>query len=226
MLVLITCRAAPASAQTAASVTILSDDRFRGYSVSRGRPVGLLDISHDDASGIYLDGSATAVLTSGAHPELLGVQGNIGYSRRLGTGPFLDLGISAAHYTEYFSGDRAVDYTDLYVGLVSGHLSSHVHYSPNYFGRGEAVIYTDADGAIPLTDTLRLNGHIGLLAPIEPRREQQPHRAQLDTSLGISRRMRNFELSLAWTMADPDFDYYAGRAHGPHSFVVGLTWTL
>jgi uncharacterized protein (TIGR02001 family) len=226
MVVLVISRAAPAAAQTAASVTILSDDRFRGHSLSRERPVALLDISHDDASGIYLDGSATAVLASGAHPELLGVQGNIGYSRHLGTGPFLDLGISVAHYTEYFSGDRDVDYADLYVGLVTGHLSSHVHYSPNYLGRGASAIYTDVDGAIPLTDSWRLNGHVGLLVPIEPRREQQAVRAQLDTSLGLSRRMRNFELSLAWTMADPDFDNYAGRAHGPQAFVVGLTWTL
>src|SRR5436190_194451 len=59
--------ASPATAQAGVAVSIFSDDRFRGYSLSDGRPVGILDLSYDAANGLYgaLSGSVVATRHDG-----------------------------------------------------------------------------------------------------------------------------------------------------------------
>ena len=58
--ILLSCWAAPASAQIGATASVFSDAQFRGYSLSAGRPVAILDFAYDDASGFYVDVSGTA----------------------------------------------------------------------------------------------------------------------------------------------------------------------
>src|SRR6476620_5040716 len=43
----------PAAAQASGAISIFSDDRFRGYSLSDGYPVGIFDLSYDAPSGLY-----------------------------------------------------------------------------------------------------------------------------------------------------------------------------
>jgi len=45
--------ATPAAAEVGASVSVFSDARFRGYSLSSGHPVAVVDISYDHRSGLY-----------------------------------------------------------------------------------------------------------------------------------------------------------------------------
>src|SRR4051794_29766688 len=56
------CWAGPARAEVGATASIFSDYRFRGYSLSERRPVGIFDFAYDDASGLYADASISGVL--------------------------------------------------------------------------------------------------------------------------------------------------------------------
>jgi len=83
----------PAAAQVGTAVSVFSDDRFRGYTLSDSRPVGILDLSYDAQNGFYgaLSGSIVATRHDGLQP--LGLQLNGGYAKRLSSGLTVDTGI-------------------------------------------------------------------------------------------------------------------------------------
>ena len=70
----------------AGKLSLQSDYQVRGYSVSRGRPVGILDLSYDNPSGLYLNGQVFGALPDDYNSGLLGTIGDIGYARRRPTG--------------------------------------------------------------------------------------------------------------------------------------------
>jgi uncharacterized protein (TIGR02001 family) len=198
--------ATPVLAEPGASISISSDDRFRGHSLSQGRPVAALDLSYDDATGIYLGGSATGVATAHSGLQFLGLEENIGYTHQLGMGPSIDVGLVHSHYAEYFSGGYATTYDEAYIGLITRHVATHLHYSPDYFGRGYATIYADLDGVVRPAEKWRLNGHLGLLT------HMNGHRASAyDWRIGVARQLGAFDVQLAWTGSGPAPDYYANR---------------
>lgn len=88
--IIVCCVAAPASAEIGATVSVFSNSRFRGYSLSDGRPVATFDFAHDNSSGLYADAAATGVLGQGGDPALLGAQLNGGFAKQLQSGTTLD----------------------------------------------------------------------------------------------------------------------------------------
>jgi len=212
------CLPTPAPAEIGASLSVLTDSRFRGHSLSEGRPVATLDLSYDDVTGLYLGGSATAVATTHSGVQLLRFEENIGYARRLGSGPVVDFGITHSNYTEYFSGGYAARYSEAYIGLITKHFSSHIHYSPNYFRHGLSTVYADADVVARPAEKWRLNAHFGLLTPMS--RHQT---TAYDWRLAVAKQMGAFDLQLAWTGGGPRPDYYAGRPRGHDAFVLGVS---
>jgi uncharacterized protein (TIGR02001 family) len=220
------CLATPAMAEVGASVSILSEDGLRGHAVSRGRPVATLDLSYDDAGGVYLGGSATGVATANQGAQLLGAKANIGYARRFTPNLIVDVGIVHSRYTEYFSGGRAAHYTEAYVGLITDHFSSHIHYSPDYFRSGLSTIYADVEGVVRPASQWRLNAHLGLLTQTKGPRPPGVSRTHYDWRLGIARQAGAFDLQLALTGGGPDPDYYNGRAHSRTALVFGIVYTF
>jgi uncharacterized protein (TIGR02001 family) len=209
--------ATPVSAELGASVSISSNDRFRGHSLSQGRPVAALDLSYDDPTGIYLGGSATSVATAHSGLQFLGLQGNVGYARQLGSEITIDIGVVHSHYAEYFSGGYATNYDEAYLGLITQHVATHIYYSPDYFGRGYSTIYAEFDGIMRPAHKWRLNAHLGLLA------QMRGHRAPgYDWRIGVARQLGAFDLQLAWAGSGPAPDYYANReqARSGLTFVV------
>jgi uncharacterized protein (TIGR02001 family) len=220
---LLTCPA-PAIAAVGASVSVLNEDVFRGRSLSDGRPVAVGELSYDDLSGFYVGGSITGIATRHSGAQLLGVQGYAGYAHQIGSGPTLDVGITNARYTHYYSGSAGVDYTEFYAGIITDHISSHIRYSPNYFGTGQATVYGDLDGVLRPWDKWRLNAHAGLL--IQASGPTLPHsaRRRYDWRIGVSREIGRFSLQLGWAGSGPGRDYYAGSPHGRSSFLLGATY--
>ena len=80
--------ALPASAQVRVTGTIASDARFRGRSVSEGRPVATLDVAYDAADGAYAGAAISGVADDRSGPDVLSVQAYGGYVTRLKNGPF------------------------------------------------------------------------------------------------------------------------------------------
>ena len=127
-----------AHAQVTAEVELQSDYRTRGYSLSDERPTATVHLGYDDLSGFYLGGSLSGIWTHG-EPRLLAASGYLGYAARLNRSLSADAGIVQTHYGPSNPFGRAVDYTEFYAGISSTNLSSHLFYSPDYYGLGLAL---------------------------------------------------------------------------------------
>jgi uncharacterized protein (TIGR02001 family) len=218
--------ATPAMAQLGGSLSFQTDDYFRGRSLSEGRPVATLSLSYDDASGFYAAGAATGVATRRDGVKLLGFQENLGFARKIGTGPTIDVGLTNANYSDYFSGGYHAEYREAYVGLITEHLSTHIHYSPHYFRGGISTLYADADGVLRPLPLWRLTGHVGVLTQLDGPRPTGEPRTRYDWRVGLGRRLGPLDLQLAWTQGGPERDYYDGEAHHRGTLVFAATYAF
>jgi uncharacterized protein (TIGR02001 family) len=197
--------ARPARAQLGASLSVASEDRFRGEPLSLGRPVAAFSLAFDAPEGPYAGVSLTGVATAHAGVRTMAIQEYAGYARRTRSGLTLDVGLTNAAYTEYYSGRRDVDYQEAYAGVIGPRFSSHLHYSPDYFGHGYGALYGEVERLWRSSDGVRLLAHLGLLAPTDPDR-----RAVLDWRFAVSRDFKGVDLQAAWTGAN-------AHGHGPGS---------
>jgi uncharacterized protein (TIGR02001 family) len=218
--------ASHANAQAGAAVSIFSDDRFRGYSLSDGRPVGTVDLSYDASNGFYgaLSGSVVAARHEGLQP--LGFQLNAGYAKRLSPTLTLDLGITHAHYSTYASRGPGKDYTEAYVGLAGKLLSGRISISPDYLKRDLWTAYGEVNGNVPAGRNLRITGHVGMLIPFESRVDYQRYRPELDWRLGLARDFGPLTASIAWSGLQRGRDLYQERSRSRRAFVFGVTYVL
>ena len=95
----------PAIAQVGAGVSLESDYRFRGPSLSDRRPVLSLNLSYDHSSGAYAGASAIVADTRYQGVEALGFMEYAGFVKRLGDSLALDVGVSNANLKRY-NGER------------------------------------------------------------------------------------------------------------------------
>ena len=199
-----------AQAQLGATLSVESDYRFRGVSLSDSKPAWRLTLNHDFVSGAYAGASATRVeLARGDHYSQ--VVGYAGYVTRPVDGRSLEFGASFSHFT----GDTSYDYLEAYAGLLAERWGLRVHYAPDYFGRGVQATYVDATAHWPLNESVRLFGHAGALVPLAGRSfGPDDRRTRVDLRLGIGATAGSFDLQLAWVGASRGGPYpavYAGR---------------
>ena len=213
----------PASAQVGAVVSVFSDSRFRGYSLSDGRPVGILDLSYDHPSGIYgtLSGSVVASRHDGLRP--LRLAANAGYATRVTSALTFDLGVVHSHYSEYSGVASDRSYTEIYAGLSGKLVGGRASISPNYIGGARATFHGAINGHIDLSPKWLLDGEVGLLVPIGSRGYSLSSRPQLVARAGISRRIGRITLHAAVTGRTKGPDIYSGHEPGRTAFVVGIS---
>jgi len=195
--VLAVATTAPAAAQVGAAVSVFSDARFRGYSLSSRHPVASLDLSFDRSEGAYAAASASIVASTADGLQPLGLQLNGGYARKLSPELTLDVGITHSNYARYSSRGRANSYTEAYVGLRHKFLTSRVYLSPHYFHAGTWTVYGELDGDVSPARKLHLIGHVGALTPL--RRGGNTTPTSFDWRIGVSRELGPVSLQLAWT---------------------------
>jgi len=218
--------ASPASAEVGAAVSVFSDARFRGYTLSSGHPVAVVDLSYDDPSGLYGAVSASAVASSGDGIQPLGLQLSGGYAKRLPGGVTIDIGAVHSSYTLYTSRGASTSYTEIYAGASRGFLTSRIYLSPHYFGHGTKAAYGELDATVSPLRRLRLSGHVGLLVPIEYPGANHDDRAQYDWRLGVAREVGPATLHVIATGGGPGHDYYGDRRHNRTALILGLSWAL
>ncbi|HUE79358.1 MAG TPA: TorF family putative porin [Sphingomicrobium sp.] len=212
--------ASPARSQVALSLAVESDYRFRGYSLSSGRPTASVNLAYDSPSGLYLYGSVAGVhRNDGA--DLLGYQANIGYAKRLTPTASVDAGV--IHFQSrypYFGSTQSSHYTEAYVAAHVREFTARVFYSPHYFRDGVSTAYGELDAAIQPSANWRLNAHVGLLAylttPVYFDRS-----TSYDWRLRASRQFGAVEVHAAVTGGGPGKDYYGGAAHDRTALTVG-----
>jgi len=220
--------AAPASAELGTTASVFSDERFRGFSLSEGRPVAILDLDYDDPSGFYLDGSGSLVFRRAAEPAPLGLQLAGGYAKRLRSGTTIDFGVTHSSYSHYSNGRRGDSYTEVYAGIARGFLSSRIFVSPHYFASGRWTAYGEVNANFTPAPRWNLDAHLGMLTVIRSP-SSEPYRSNLDWRLGISRELGRVSLHAAVTghgrSAQP-FGSTLRESPARNAFVVGVTTAL
>jgi len=186
--------AGPARAQFNVSVAVDSDDRFRGLSLSDGRPVLSASVGFDQAGGVYL--GASVADQPGA--RLTGYGQYLGYAQRLNTDIAWDVGVNNQYLTDYAGKNSYIHYSEIYSGLSIGQFSSHIYFSPDYFKPDAKTIYVDINGAIRPAGGWRLFAHAGALTPL-----QSGGAEHYDLSAGVARQFKAFELHVSWSGASP-----------------------
>jgi uncharacterized protein (TIGR02001 family) len=209
-----------------ASVSLFSDARFRGYSLSEGRPVGIVDFAWDDASGFYAGASGTAVLRPKLSPAPLGLELDGGWAKRLASGTTVDVGIRHSSYSRYSSGERGTSYTEIYAGFARGALSSRIFLSPDYFGRGIWTAYAELEGNVSLAPKWHADAHVGLLRPFRSAVPGRGYRSDVDWHVGLTRELGRLSLHVAWSDGAPGGDYYRDRLHSRSALVLGASMAL
>lgn len=210
-----------AEAQVGALVSIYSDDRYRGVSLSDGHPVGILDLSYDARNGAYaaLSGRVVATRAEGLQP--LGFSVNGGYAKRLNSRLTADVGVVHSRYSSYsaLTGRRA--YTEMYAGLAGKLVAARVSISPDYLGTTNWTAYAELDGHVDLSKRTLLDASVGVLAPIGTRYYAM-NRPQWDARLGLAQRLGRVTLHGALTTRTKAYFYRGGSRRGT-AFVVGIS---
>jgi len=182
-----------ALAQTGGSIAVVSDDRYRGVSLSDEQPTARLTISHDAASGWFGGGSlASVTLDPPRHQwQLLAY---LGHAMRLTERLAADGGVIAVH----FGADGRYDYHEWFGGLSGERWNTRLHVSTSYFGSGVNTAYAELNIGFPLDRRLRITTHLGVLARIGGKTSSDAEPAHADARLGVvfSRDPWQFELAL------------------------------
>ena len=216
--------ASPANAEIGTALSAATDLRFRGYSLSAGRPVGTFDFAYDDPSGFYASASAIAVAHHGIEP--LGVQLSGGYAKRFESGTTLDLGIVHSNYSHYSSQGSGNSYTELYAGIGRKALSARMSFSPHYFNYRTWTVYGELDGSVSPARRLQLDGHVGLLVPVRTTAIAPNQHAEYDWSLGLSRQFGRASARAAFSGGGPGRDFYREYHRRRTALVLSLSYAL
>jgi uncharacterized protein (TIGR02001 family) len=213
----------PAQAEVGATFSFFSEARLRGISLSAGHPVAQLDLSYDDSGGVYGSLSESTVFSSEYGLRPLGLQENLGYAKKLKSGPSIDVGIINANYSRYTGNERSSGYTEVYAGLVGKVLSSYIYLSPNYFHSRSWAAYGEVDAGIAPARKLRLTAHVGSLVPLG---SSYASKVQYDWQIGATREAGPVSLHVAFGDGGPGRDYYEGNWHRRRALVVGATYVF
>jgi uncharacterized protein (TIGR02001 family) len=185
--------ASPAAAQVAAEIGLQSDYRHRGFSLTDGNPVGTASVTYDDPSGVYAGGSVVGTLHDG-EPELVSLQGNLGYAARLSPEVSIDGGIARTEFGSYVFGSD-VHYTEFYLGLATRNVTARVRYSPDYYRSNWETLYVEIDGGAEVAPDWVVSVHAGQLTYLG---HVSPYlaRTSYDWRLGGSRQLGPWGLHL------------------------------
>ncbi|HEX3676855.1 MAG TPA: TorF family putative porin [Sphingomicrobium sp.] len=217
--------AAPVAAEVGATVSLFSDDRFRGYSLSGGRPVAVLDFAYDNPSGFYAEASGTGVLQNG-DPSPFGFELSGGYARRLRSGTTLDLGVTNSTYSHYSGSESARSYAEIYAGISRGGLSSRFFFSPHYSESGLWTAYGEVNGSVSPASKWSLDGHVGMLVPLKSPAGDERYRTAFDWRLGVSRELGPLSLHLSLNEGERGRIYYGDRSRRGRALVIGASCVL
>jgi len=179
----------------------LSDYRYRGVSLSDGRPALQVSAAYDHPSGLFAGVLASTVQFEDQATRHLGATAYVGWAGRLQEGWSWETG---AKYSG-FSSMSDYDYPEFFVGLGHDGASVRLYYSHRYFGGAEHSVYLEAEGSRRLTDQWRVFAHGGLLHLDGPSVGADTRGMSWDVRAGIGTEFRTvrFELALVSSNAPP-----------------------
>lgn len=188
---------AAAQAQFGGGIGVESDNRFRGVSLTDGRPDLRLSLSYDHDSGAFAGAAATRVeFMRGRHA--LQLLGYAGYVTRLTPGLGAELGVTSST----FSGNTRYDYSEVFAGVSNERWSLRAYYAPRYFGFDQATVYVELGANAALTPRLRAFGHAGALMTLGGMAGEDGRRTRNDLRVGLGfGAAAAVDVQLAWVTA-------------------------
>lgn len=195
-LVALLCAPAMAAAQLTGTVSLLSDYRFRGESLTGGRPALQASLTYDHSSGLFAGGLVSNVRID---PDAIGLGAQVygGYAHPIGEHAALDVGVVTYVFPQPSSGPT-YNYTEAFVGASYDTLNSRLYYTNSYFGGGPGT-YFEVNGSRALTDHIAIVGHLGYLylsEPREPGTSMQRNRT-VDFLAGVTAEGQGFTFGLS-----------------------------
>jgi len=209
-----------ALAQISGNAALLSDYRYRGVSLTSGKPAAQLSATYDDPHGWYAGGALAAVLAR-CWDRCGGLQGVVygGYAAQHPSGMTWDVGGNfrfAATGNDYRFGEA-------HAGIGYRDFTARVYYAPDYFDQSVSAVYAELNQALPLGDRVRLLGHVGWLrSSAGP--YGLPSATRADVLLGGSIDIESFELQLTWQHANARPASYA--TYGTYANERRNAWVL
>ena len=217
-----------ARAQVVATASFESDARYRGQSVSNGRPAFDFALSTDTPAGFYGGASASISPQPEAGLRLIGVEEYLGYARRLDSGFVVDVGVADYQRWRYQDGDR-YGFLDVetYAGVRRWGVSAYLFYSPHYYSGGARAVYAQLEAQRKLWGPWRLFGHVGVLTPLGTAPYLYgPSGEQPDGSLGVSRSLfRSAKAFVTWSAA-PRQPYALAFGPAGQAVIAGVSWSF
>lgn len=206
--------AVQAQAQVSGSLGVVSDYRYRGYSLSEGDPALQGSIAWD-ATSAAMDGAYAGLFASttrdddGAGTEWVPYAG---IARRDTAGRSWDVGVRYAYF------GNAYDYLEAHVGVAFRHVAVRLHFAPDYYGAVPNA-YLEADASVPFGERVRLLLHGGVshsgddTQPVYVEtydygyrggnyRDVSYDRTRLDVSAGIALRTAFCDVQATWQHVD------------------------
>ena len=212
--------AGAAHAQFALGVTAESDHRFRGISLSDGRPDLRLSVAYDHDSGVYA-GAMTSPVRFGPGSNAIELLGYVGYVTRWRPELSAEVGLT----TSAFIGDARYNYSELYVGLAGERWSARAYYSPSYFGFSQRTVYVELDANAPLATRWRVYAHAGALSALGPiAGDEGRSRTRYDTRIGVGYAATpSIDVQLAWVSATRAGPYMVEYSVRRDALVLSVT---
>ncbi len=209
--------ATESSAQVSGSAAFVSDYRYRGISLSDNRPAVQLAVAYDHAEGIY-----AGILASSARPDP--ENGNdvqllpyLGFARRLDNGISWDIGVEYAAFLDA----SGYDYPEMHIGLASERFSARLHFAHRYFGGDSDAVYLELNGSHPVSDRVRLLGHVGWLH-LDTTEQSFPglQDQHFDLRVGVGVNVASCDLQIAWVQSDGEEARYFRAPEVDHSTLI------
>lgn len=202
---LILAALAPAAhAQVTTSLSLESDYRVRGVSLTDRRPALSLTVDYDHPGGAYVGGSLIASDSERGRFEPLANVEYVGFAHRAEAGLSWDVGVRNQNVSVWGGGrHRRLQYGEVYFGLSHDDITARAHYSPSAFNTAPASLYVEVDAALRRTENWRLLGHVGVFTPLERLPGPGGRGERYDLRLGVAREFERGELRLGWTTTFP-----------------------
>jgi uncharacterized protein (TIGR02001 family) len=148
-----------AIAEMSGSVSLVSDYRFRGVSLTGNRPALQAGLAFDHLSGAYAGIFLSNVEFADQPAGTLQFVGYGGYAQRLVSGIAIDVGATVSSYSD----GHAYNYAEVYGGIAFEGMSARLAYAPRYFGQQGSAVYVELNGSRPLHGSVSIVAHAGLL---------------------------------------------------------------
>jgi uncharacterized protein (TIGR02001 family) len=208
-------KASLALAQLSSSLSVDSDYRYRGVTLSRDRPAVRLNLAYDRSGGAY-GGVSVIGMRDDQYGDLdLSYVGYTGYVWQPAQGPAWEAGVSATHIRD----GSTYNYAEIYGGLITQNFTARVYYSPHYYGSRMHTLYSEFSTAKRLSPNLRAFLHAGMLTPLSGVHRHERY----DVRAGLAVSLSHYEIQAAWSKTNPLSGYISHHAGDGDALILSAS---